>query len=92
LRLNEAEFWALTPGEFGALLARKLKEEEWLNWRPALITAALANIFRGRDQKEYQPQDFMPKFKEEEKEMSDEQLFNTVRLINRAMGGREVVA
>ena len=60
--LSEEEFWGLTLKEFTALADRYRANQEWLNYRAALICSVLANTVRDPKQKRkpYTPQDFMP--------------------------------
>jgi len=86
--LGEEEFWALTIREFNALIERYKNNQDWLNYRAALICAILANTVRDPKKKTrpFVPDDFMPK--KESKQQTAEQMFATVQLLNAAFGGK----
>lgn len=83
--MSEGEFWELTLKEFNALVERRKNEQEWLNYRAALICTVLANIWRGKNTKVFKPEDFMPGKKHEGQ--TPEQMLTTVQMLNAAFGG-----
>ena len=85
LNLSESEFWELTLKEFNVLTIRYENNNDWLNYRVALICSILANIWRGKNTKSFQPDDFMPRKKS--KVQTPEQMFATVKMLNIAFGG-----
>lgn len=90
LRLSEQEFWNLTLKQFNALLERHRINFEWQNYRPALICAILANIYRDKKSKAFTPQDFMPKTKLKEKRQTTEEMINIVKLLNKFYKGKVI--
>lgn len=51
-----------------------------------IVASTMANVHRGKDQRPYQPQDFMPQFDDEpDVELTPEE---TVKAFARALGGR----
>lgn len=62
--------------------------------RAAIISATIANVFRGKKQRAYRPADFMPKFGkvevEERQQPTPQQLSQKVFVINRLLGGKFV--
>ena len=87
LSLGEEEFWALTIKEFNALIERHNNNQEWLNYRAALICTVLANIWRSKNTKAFIPDDFMPKEKPDKQ--TPKQILATVKVLNAAFGGKE---
>lgn len=85
LHLGEDEFWGLTLREFNALSERHKDNQDWLNYRSALICAVMANMWRGKNTKAFIPNDFMPK--KEHKGQTAEQMLFTVKMLNAAFGG-----
>jgi len=89
LRLSEDDFWNLSIKEFKALSDRHSNEQDWLNYRGALICATMVNMWRDpKKTKAYKPQDFMPK--REAKVQTPEQMLATVKLLNSAYGGKVI--
>lgn len=86
LGLEEGEFWALTIKELNALIERYKNNQDWLNYRSALICAVMANIWRDSKRRAFIPDDFMPK--EKVRQQSPEQMLATVKLLNTALGGK----
>lgn len=86
LGLGEEEFWALTVRELNALIERYKNNQDWLNYRSALICAVMANMWRDSKRQAFTPDDFMPK--EKVRQQSPEQMLATVKLLNTALGGR----
>ncbi len=87
--LSEDEFWGLTLKEFNALADRYGINQEWLNYRTALICSVLANTVRDPKRKRtpYTPQDFMPGKKQLQSKQSAKQMLSTVKMWNAALGG-----
>jgi len=85
LQLGEDEFWGLTLREFNALSERHKDNQDWLNYRAALICAVMANMWRDSKTKPYTPDDFMPTKKV--KHQTPEQMLVTVKILNAAFGG-----
>lgn len=89
--MSEDEFWFLTLKEFNALIERHQTNEEWLNYRPAIICALLANINRGKGSKVYKPQDFMPGAKVKlGTPQTPKQMLATIKVLNAIHGGKVV--
>lgn len=79
----------MTLAQFNALRKRYDDKEEWLNYRSAQICAIVANtIPRKSSSRTFTAKDFMPQ-KAEESRMSNEEMFNMVRFINKSLGGIE---
>lgn len=102
LGLSVEEFWKLLPREFYALskeYERKvqedidliLAEQEWANWRMAMICCIIANANRDRRKKPspFKPSDFMPEKRQEEKgkEMTDNEMLEVLKNTTILMGG-----
>lgn len=86
LNLGEEEFWGLTLREFNALILRHKNNQDWLNYRSALICTVLANVWRGKNTKAFTPDDFMPK--EKPGQQTPKQILATVKTLNAAFGGK----
>lgn len=67
------------------LIQRWQEEQDWLNYRSALVSSVIASGLSG---KEFQPKDFMPN--KEEKEQTPDQMAQQLKLFNALMGGTEV--
>ena len=82
LGLSEEEFWGLTLKEFNALCERYGVNQEWLNYRAALICSVLANIARDPKKKgiPYTTQDFMPGGKQPHQKQSAKQMLATAKM------------
>jgi len=79
----------LTLIEYDALLERHSTEQEWLNYRPALICALLANINRDpKSSRTFSPQDFMPWKKEVKKQDNSGEFMQRMIMLGAAMGAR----
>lgn len=70
LNLSEQDFWSLTVPKFQALLERHKIDQEWQNYRAALICSILANVYRDPKKKSspFMPADFMPGETEQKQE------------------------
>lgn len=90
LNLTEDDFWGLTLKEFNALAGRHESNQEWLNYRAALVCAVLANTARDPKRKRHPfvPDDFLPK--KEHVGQTPEQIFAQVQLLNALFGGTVV--
>lgn len=82
------DFWDLTLKEFNALIGRHKSNQEWLNYRAALICAVLANTVRDpkRKARPFVPDDFMPGSKS--RKQTAKQMFAQVKAINALLGGK----
>ena len=82
LGLSEEEFWGLTLKEFNALSERYGVNQEWLNYRAALICSVLANIARDPKKKgtPYIPRDFMPGGKQPYQKQTAKQMLATAKM------------
>jgi len=91
LKLSENDFWDLTLKDLVALIDRYKSNEEWLNYRTALISAIVANTARDPKRKPapYTPDDFMPTGRKP-KTQTPEQMFEQVKLLNVMFGGNVV--
>jgi hypothetical protein len=95
LGLSDAEFWDLTPRQFGAIAERHSAAYERDLARSALICATLANIHRDPDKKPepFLPADFMPRLRQAGEDQ-EAKLANVKRLrakaeqLNAMLGGR----
>ena len=86
--MTEDEFWELTLKELNALIERHNDNQDWLNYRSALICAVLANTVRDtkRKPRPFVPDDFMPK--QESEQQTPKQILATVKILNAAFGGK----
>ena len=86
--MAEDEFWELTLKELNALIERRIDNQDWLNYRSALICAVLANTVRDtkRKPRPFVPDDFMPK--QESRRQTPKQILATVKILNAAFGGK----
>ena len=66
LGLSEEELWNLTLPEFNALVERKREQDERADLRAGIVAAVIANVFRGKGTRAYQPYDFMPTLRRHE--------------------------
>jgi len=100
LGISVKEFWRLLPKEFYALCLEYeksvkekvdllLAEQEWANWRTAMICCIIANAHRDRKKKTtpFKPSDFMPKKLESGKEMTDEEMLEVLKRTTVMLGG-----
>ena len=87
LRLSEVSFLDLTPREFNALIERYREEQDWLNYRAALMSSVMASGLTG---KEFKPEDFMPQKAEQPEVQTPDQIAARLRIYNMMMGGKEV--
>lgn len=86
--MQDEEFWNLTPVQLEALVEQYNNEQERQNARAALICAVMANIWRDKKSKTYKLEDFMLTQKQKNmQKQTPEQMFETVKLMNAAMGG-----
>ena len=86
LNLSEDDFWNLSIKEYKSLSIRHSANQDWLNYRSALICAVMVNMWRDpKKSKPCKPQDFMPKH--ETKKQTPEQMLAAVKLLNSAYGG-----
>jgi len=77
---------ALTPREFQALVDRYKDEQDWLNYRSALIASIIASASTG---KEFQPKEFMPdNFKESTVIQTSDQMAAQLKAITLLTGGK----
>lgn len=60
LRLTSEEFWSLSLRETFLLIDRWDAAEQRQDRRAAIAPCILANVHRGKDQKPYKIEDFMP--------------------------------
>lgn len=76
------------PAELTALIDRHKENQEWQNWRAALICSILANIYRDPKKKSqpFTPEDFMPGH--EKKAQSREQMLANIKLLHATFGGK----
>jgi hypothetical protein len=101
LRLSVKDFWKLLPKEFYALskeYERRVQEEadlimaeqEWANWRNALVCCLIANAYRDPKKKSipFKPSDFMPVKKiEKSKEMTETEMIEVLKNTTTLLGG-----
>lgn len=66
-------------------MGRHGSNQDWLNYRSALVCAVMANIWRGKNTKLFKPEDFMPG--KERKIQTPEQIFAIVQMLNAVYGG-----
>ena len=93
LGLSEDEFWSLTLAQFDALTKRYNYEQEWLDYRAALICAVIANVNRNpKKHKAFQPKDFMPRRQVKSvEELTPDRMLEHLRILNIAHGGKETI-
>ncbi len=85
LRLSTDEFWDLTPREFEALQSRYQDEQDWLNYRAALVSSVIASGLTG---KEFKPEEFMPV--KVGREQTPDEMFQLIKILNMTLGGKVV--
>jgi hypothetical protein len=85
LQLSDNEFWGLTLREFNALCARHKDNQDWLNYRAALICTVMANIWRASNTRAFEIKDFMPNICREIQ--TPEQMLANVKILNTTFGG-----
>ena len=68
LRLSDPEFWDSTPRSLDALADRLLEERKLDDWRTALLTSTLINVSPYRGKEGVSPNDFMPRYEDDEPE------------------------
>jgi len=58
--------------------------EDRADWRAAMIASTVANAFRGRGQRAFKPQDFMPKFQTARQKTAnmEEQILGWARMMS----------
>jgi len=89
LNLSEDGLLDLTLKEYKALSDRYKNEQDWFNWRMAMLCATEVNMHRDpKKTKAVSPQDFMPKAKA--KIQTPEQMLANVKLLNSAYGGKVI--
>ena len=84
--LKSAEFWKLTPAEWGMVAEGYKKREERMDYRTALICATLWNVHGGRNNRAVSPDEFMPR---EKKEQTAEEMLQIIMMHNTIHGGQE---
>jgi len=66
--LTESQFWRLTPAQFSSLAdrfdQRYDQERRHLDFLAGIVAATIANVNRGKAQKAFKPEDFMPKYED----------------------------
>ena len=62
--------------------------EEREDWRAAMVASTIANVNRGKSQKPFKPEDFMPDVGGKRKKSADE-LLEVVEGLNAAFGGKD---
>jgi len=68
--------------EFNALVERYAEEQDWLNYRAAMVASVIASGLSG---KEFQPKDFMPQ-KQSEPQTPD-QIYQQLKIFSVLLGG-----
>lgn len=97
--LSEAEFWRLTPREYGIMKRRFEASEERKDYRAALITSWVANSIPSKRKRPYKPDDFMPRRRAAKQAHSKatkpqgtpagEAVYNRLSSAMRVLGGRK---
>ena len=67
-----------------------MAEQEWANWRVAMICCIIANAHRDRKKKPspFKPSDFMPAKKAEKgRQMTDEEMLEVMKRTTIMLGG-----
>lgn len=94
LGLTEIDFWELTPGQLDLLAKRHNSVEsarnERADYRSALICSVIANVNRGKGQKPFKVQDFMPQESGPKKNQTPEEQLTIVKMLNAAFGGEVI--
>jgi hypothetical protein len=78
LHLSESELQSIKLEQFNALLDRWESEQEWENYRVALICSVLCNINKGKNTKAFSPKDFMP-YKQKPKQQTPQEMLNIIQ-------------
>ena len=84
LHLQDDQFWRLTLRDFSFLMKRHEAHQERLDFRAALVCSVIANVNRGKNQKAFNPKDFMPKKK---KVQTPQEMLEHVKVLHKALGG-----
>lgn len=92
LKLEESQFWELTPFYFSKLQEAYEREQQRKDFRFGVVASILAN--QGRDKrkrsKPFEPRDFFKSLQDQEKQITistDEMMYQQVVLINAMLGG-----
>jgi len=76
--------------QLNALLKRKQKlrksNKRKADYRAGIVASTIANVFRGKEQKPFKPDDFMPKEKKKQDWRTQLQM---VEMLNKALGGKD---
>jgi hypothetical protein len=88
LGLSDSELWEIDLRQFYALLQRKRDEKYWQDWRAALVTHMIANVFRDtkRKSRPFKIEDFMPETKPRKQE--ERQQLAIVETMVENLGGK----
>lgn len=74
LELSEKEFWCLSIDQLDALLKRRNLELERQDFHAAMVCSTMANIFRNKKSRPYQPTDFIPNAKRKAKQTPEQMI------------------
>lgn len=74
-------------------MKRHKANQEWENYRAALVATVVANVHRDPKKRAFKVEDFMPKAKAtvKAKKLDADQVVDMLRVLNAASKGREVV-
>jgi hypothetical protein len=84
----------MTPAMFYELQKRYDEREEWQDYRAALVAEVIANTNRDPEKKKepFTPRDFMPRRREKKAKLqTEDELLENFRMMNAAVGGKEVI-
>ncbi len=62
MKLDPKVFWRLTPAQFIAISERHDNAVKLENFRVGIVASVIMNRHRGRKERTYKPEDFMPQY------------------------------
>ena len=86
--MSDEEIGITTPREYAKLVETLHEREQRDYWRSGLVTSMVANVNRGKNQRAFKPDDFMPKLsKKKRKPQTWQDQLSIVKGIQASMGG-----
>ena len=83
----------MTLAQFNALAKQYNQEQDWLNYRSALVCSVIAEVNRDpkRRKRPFTSDDFMPKKKSKDVgRLTSNEILERLRALNTILGGKEV--